>query len=153
MNINILGTGGIFGVFLKLLIGLFGFGLLGGCSILNKQPQLEPIQATTNAFLTEVIKPAVEKIGNETSARTAQLQGQGSLINPGYKVNGYAGLFQGLHYDFTVTTVGVSANLAGAAQADQGQAADVPPPAIRPSLGKIEGLPAPANPAGSSTTP
>lgn len=132
---NVLSGGGlfagIFGTFLKLLLGLFSLVTVGGCSVFNKQPKLEPIQATTEAFMTEVIKPAVEKIGSETSARTAQLQGQGSLINPGYKVNGYAGIFQGLHYDFTVNTVGVSANLAGAAQSDQGQEASVPPPAIR----------------------
>ena len=79
----------------------------------------------------EVIKPAVNKMTEELSGRTAQLQGQGSLINPGYKVYGYAGMFNGLIFDFNLNATGVSANLAGAAQGDAGQPGPVPPPAIR----------------------
>ena len=113
----------------RLLFALPLLSLVGclntGCSVFNKQPQLEPIQNSVAMFTTEVIKPAMEKIAAETSARTAQLQGQGSLINPGYQISGFAGLFQGIHYNLAINTVGVSANLAGATQADAGQAAPV----------------------------
>ena len=92
---------------------------LCGCQMFK--PNTEPLERGFTTLITEVVKPAVAKAGDELSTRTAQLQGQGSLINPGYKVTGFAGMFQGAMYDFTITTVGVSANLAGAGQADSGK--------------------------------
>jgi len=100
-----------------------------GCQLFK--PNTEPLERGFTGLMTEVVKPAVEKAGDELSARTAQLQGQGSLIDPGYEVSGYAGFFQGALYRLEIRAVGVSANLAGAAQADAGQPGSVPPPAIR----------------------
>lgn len=108
---------------------VFGLLFLGGCQLFK--PNTEPLERGITTMTESIVKPAVTKMADELSARTAQLQGQGSLINPGYKVTGYAGLFNGAMFDFTLTVVGVSANLAGAGQADAGQPATVPPPVIR----------------------
>ena len=99
----------------------------GGCL----KPDLNPIERSINTLVKEVIAPAVAKAGEELSARTAQLQGQGSLINPGYTVEGFASAGPATTFKFTIRAEGVSANLAGAGQADAGQTGSVPPPAIR----------------------
>lgn len=91
--------------------------LIVGC-----QPNTEPIERGANAMLKDVVAPAVAKCATELSARTAQLQGQGSLINPGYRVQGYATFGPGVTYNFELNAVGVSANIAASGQADQGQA-------------------------------
>lgn len=104
-----------------------------GCQLFK--PNTEPIERGMTKIMSEVVKPAVAKASEELSARTAQLQGQGSLINPGYKVTGHAGMFNGVMYDFTITTVGVSANLAAVAQADAGQPGTVLPPVNRLNSG------------------
>jgi hypothetical protein len=109
------------------ILGWFLLGSSGGCI----KPDMEPIERGANKMTTEVIKPAVQKMTEELSGRTAQLQGQGSLINPGYRVYGWAGMFNGFMFEFNLNATGVSANLAGAAQGDAGQAGTVLPPAIR----------------------
>lgn len=94
-------------------------------------PNTEPIERGANAMIAGVVKPAMAKAADELSARTAQFQGQGSLVNPGYRVRGWGALGTGVWYDFEVNAVGVSANVAGATQQDAGQEGSVPPPALR----------------------
>ena len=103
----------------------------GGCL----KPDLNPIERSINTLVKEVIAPAVAKAGEELSARTAQLQGQGSLINPGYTVEGFASAGPATTFKFTIRAEGVSANLGGAAQGDAGQPGAVPPPAMRKEAG------------------
>jgi len=99
---------------------------LTGC-----QPNMDPIERATNTIVKEVVKPAVEKATAELTARTSQVQGQGSLINPGYHVRGIAGFGPMAVWSFEIGTDGVSANIAGATQADAGQAATILAPAVR----------------------
>ena len=84
------------------------------------QPNSEPIERFGNTMVTEVVKPAVEKATAELAQRSAMLQGQGSLINPGYNMKGFGIVGTGFVWDATIQLEGVSANLAGATQADQG---------------------------------
>lgn len=112
--------------FLTFLLIPFLLPLLAGC-----QPNTEPIERATNTIVKEVVQPAVSKLTAELSSRSAQLQGQGSLINPGYTVRGHAGFGPTAHWEFTIQAEGVSANIAGATQADAGQAGTVEPPANR----------------------
>ena len=110
---------------LILLVAVAGF--VAGC-----QPNTEPIERTATALMASVLKPAVDKAVSELSTRTSQLQGQGSLINPGYVIDGYASFGPGVAYRFCVRADGVSGNISGATQADQGQATtDARPPGDR----------------------
>lgn len=102
-----------------------------GVAVIGCQPDLEPIERGTNAMIDKVVSPAIEKASAELTARTAQYQGQGSLINPGYRIQGYAGFGPCVLYNFEINAVGVSGNVAGATQQDAGQAGSVPPPAMR----------------------
>lgn len=109
---------------------LFTTCLNTGCQLFK--PNTEPLERGVSMLVMEVIKPAIAKAGDELSARTAQLQGQGSLINPGYVVEGFASAGPATTFRFSIRAEGVSANLAGAGQADAGQPGTVPPPAVRP---------------------
>lgn len=106
--------------FIKQLIGLtacVGIMVLAtGC-----QPNTEPIERATTSVAENIIKPAVEKAAAELTTRTGALQGQGSLINPGYKVRGYGIFGTGVVYEVDIHAQGVSANVAGHSQMDQGQ--------------------------------
>lgn len=104
--------------------------LLGFC-LTACAPNTEPIERATNTIVKEVVKPAVEKATAELTARTSQVQGQGSLINPGYHVRGIAGFGPMAVWSFEIGTDGVSANVAAATQSDAGQAASVKPPVER----------------------
>lgn len=84
------------------------------CVLTACAPNTEPIERSVNTIITEVVKPTVEKLSTELSSRTAQLQGQGSLINPGYTIRGNAGFGPTAHWEFTVQAEGVSANIVGA---------------------------------------
>lgn len=111
------------------LIALFGWliTLLGaGCA-----PNSTELERMGNRLITDVIQPAVAKAIDETSVRTATLQGGGQVIEPGYDVavEGFFGT--GIKGRCTVRVVGVSGQITGHAQADQGQAAIVEPPANR----------------------
>ncbi len=111
----------------KMLTGLACIGLLvlaTGCA-----PNTEPLERASNQMVSDVVKPAIDKAVDELSTRTAQLSGQGSLINPGYRVQGHGIFGTGVTYNFEINAVGVSANVAGATQADAGQAASLKPPA------------------------
>jgi len=92
-----------------------GLGCVFGC-----QPETEPIERVANRMIDEVISPAIDKAATELSQRSAMLQGQGSFINPGYVMNGYGIVGTGFVWTATVRLDGVSANLSGATQADQG---------------------------------
>jgi len=109
---------------------LSGLACLLICN-LGCAPDTEPIERGANAMIDGVVKPAVAKAADELSARTAQYQGQGSLINPGYRIQGHGVFGTGVVYNFEVNAVGVSANVSGATQQDAGQEGSVPPPALR----------------------
>lgn len=109
------------------LIVLLATILLAGC-----QPNTEPIERGTQATMLEVVKPILEKAADELTTRTGQLQGQASLINPGYKVEGFASFGPAVTYSFSLNAEGVSANIAGATQADQGKDLTKPDPAPVP---------------------
>ncbi len=83
-----------------------------GCQLFK--PNTEPIQRKVHEVMTTVVAPAVERGLAQTSRHTAQMQGQGSLVNPGYSVSGSAGMFQGIKYDLEIRVIGVSANVAAA---------------------------------------
>jgi len=116
-------THGLGGALLPLLT------LFTGCPIAGCALNTEPIERGMNKMVETVIQPAVEKVSEEITVRTAQLQGQGSLINPGYTVEFEGGMFNGVKGEFTIKATGVSANLAASAQGDAGQAASVASPA------------------------
>ncbi|HPD28578.1 MAG TPA: hypothetical protein PLL20_01180 [Phycisphaerae bacterium] len=109
-----------------ILALLFGLGTFGGCA-----PNTEPIERAKNDVFEKILTPAIEKGIAELSQRTGQLQGQGSLINPGYRSRGYGVVGTGFVWDGTVETIGVSANVAAATQGDQGP--DLEAPATQPA--------------------
>lgn len=116
----------------RVLTTLAAVSLLGsGSCLMTGCISTGGIEGGMNQMIHEVIKPAVEKMAGELSARTAQLQGQGSLINPGYEISGFVSVGPAATFQFTLQAIGVSANLTGAAQADAGQAGTVPPPVMR----------------------
>lgn len=128
---------------LALLLAL----LLGvaGCT-----PDSEPIERAANRAVDEVIKPLMEKGISELSTRTAQFQGQLSAINPGYVVEGHGIFGTGLVYQLKIRTDGVSGNIAGAGQLDQGEALpDTRPPGERtPPTEPAAETPEERNPTG-----
>ena len=113
-----------------LFVFLVAVAFITVCNV-GCQPNMEPIERGANTLIVEVVKPAVEKASAELTARTAQYQGQGSLINPGYVVEGHGVFGPGVAYRFSIRTEGVSANVTGATQQDAGQAAVMPAPAMR----------------------
>ena len=118
---------------LLMLLQLFGGLGAGGCLMGTTGCAFGgSIEKGMTLMVKEVIGPAVQKASEELSARTAQVQGQGSFINPGYEISGFASAGPAVTFTFTMNAVGVSANLAGAAQADAGQAGTVLPPVQRP---------------------
>ena len=99
--------------------------LLGiGCAI-----NTEPIERASNRMIDEVVSPAMQKAVTELSERSAALQGQGSLINPGYVMDGYGIVGTGFVWTASVKLDGVSANLSGATQANRGPDVTPDPPA------------------------
>lgn len=100
---------------LKLILCLAVCFAVVGC-----QANVEPLERTANRMIDEVVKPAVAKATEELATRSAQLSGQGSAINPGYVIDGYGVFGSGIVYRATIRLDGVSANLAGATQSDQG---------------------------------
>ncbi|MEK6798011.1 MAG: hypothetical protein AABZ12_03520 [Planctomycetota bacterium] len=97
---------------------------------------MEPIERGISTVVSEVIKPAVEKFAGELSSRSGQIQGQGSIINPGYVIEGFASAGPATTFKFVMRVDGVSANVAAAGQADAGQQATVPPPVMREEAAK-----------------
>jgi hypothetical protein len=98
-----------------LLFALLVVILSPGCAV-----NTEPIERASNRMIDEVVSPAVQKAVTDLGQRSAALQGQGSLINPGYVMDGYGIVGTGFVWTASVKLDGVSANLAGATQADQG---------------------------------
>ena len=119
-------TSGKWKAAVALLVGL-GVLVSLGC-----QANTEPIERAANTALDTIVKPAVEKAAAELSTRTAALQGQGSLINPGYVIEGFGNFGPGVAYRISIRAEGISGNIAGHSQADQGQATtDERPPGER----------------------
>lgn len=117
------------GLILSAALLLFPGCLVGGCQLF--EADTEPIERAVSMMMADVVGPAVAKAADELSTRSAMLQGQGSVIDPGYRVDFAGGMFNGVQGHFVIRLVGVSGNLAGAAQGDAGQAGSVPPPVMR----------------------
>ncbi len=98
-----------------LVLALLVVILSPGCAV-----NTEPIERVSNRMIDEVVSPAVQKAVTDLGQRSAALQGQGSLINPGYVMDGYGIVGTGFVWTASVKLDGVSANLAGATQGDQG---------------------------------
>ncbi|HUW83628.1 MAG TPA: hypothetical protein VMZ31_12620 [Phycisphaerae bacterium] len=90
----------------------------------------EPIERSLVLVMEKVVAPAVAKVDAETIARVGQVQGQGSFINPGLQTEGFGIVGTGVVWRGTIRAIGVSANIAGAAQGDR--AAD-PPFIVQPT--------------------
>lgn len=101
----------------------------------------EAIERTANAAIEKVVNPAVAKAIDELTTRAAQVQGQVSGINPGYKLTGFGIFGTGLVWDVTVKLDGVSGNLAGATLGTADPFGAVQPPVNR------------TQPAGTSDAP
>lgn len=95
----------------KIIAGAFTLVLGCGC---------QSVDRTTQLMITDVIKPAVLQASSELAARSGQVMGQGSMIEPGMEVKGHFVFGTGVAYNFTIRLVGASANLALATQGDQG---------------------------------
>jgi len=115
-------------LFLAMVLGWLGVSVVG-CA-----PDTEPIERAANKLVTTVVDPAVKEAMKDLKTRNAALQGQGSLINPGYEVDGYGIFGTGIVYKFTVRIIGASANLAGATQADQGPDLQSPVATTQPAV-------------------
>jgi hypothetical protein len=109
---------------IAFLLALFGLAL-PGCG-----PNSEAIERSASKGF-EVANAALQKALQETSTRTAQLQGDMKAVEPGWVVRGYGIFGTGLVYEGQIFAKGVSGGLSGATQADQGQAATVSPPVLR----------------------
>jgi len=123
---------------ISLLAAVAALGGVGSC-VVGCAPQSTELERFSDRVFLEVIGPAVQKAIAETSTRTATLQGGAQVIEPGYAidVDGFWGT--GVKASTVVRVVGVSGQLSGHAQADQGQSAIVPPPANREALLELPG--------------
>lgn len=94
-------------------------------------PKATEIERVLMYTAEHVIKPTVEKATDETTVRTASLQGGRQAINPGYVIR-FAGYWKtGVDGEISVKTDGVAGQVTGHVQTDAGQAATVDPPANR----------------------
>lgn len=105
---------------IMVIVAILTVGCLAGCI----QPDMDPLERTFNTTMVEVVKPAIMGVTEDLSHDSAQLQGSLSVIAPAYYVRGYAGLFNGIMWDFEIGLDGAAANLSGATQATPGDADD-----------------------------
>lgn len=119
------------------LLSLFGLSetacLQTGCA-----PETTELERAWTSLNQDIIAPAVTKAIEETSTRTATLQGGAQGIEPGYEVDVFGFFGTGIHSKVMVRLVGVSGQLTGHVQADAGQAGSVPPPVVRTEAIKPE---------------
>jgi hypothetical protein len=115
---------------ISLLAAVAALGGVGSC-VVGCAPQSTELERFSDRVFLEVIGPAATKAIAETSTRTATLQGGAQVIEPGYAVDVEGFWGTGVKASTVVRVVGVSGQLTGHAQGDQGQAATVPPPANR----------------------
>lgn len=117
---------GLFGWIAAVLTLLAGLFAAAGC-----QSQATEVERAWTFVGERIIGPAVVKAIEETSTRTATLQGGAQVIEPGYSVDFEGFWVTGLKGRAVVRTVGVSGQITGHAQGDAGQAATVDPPVHR----------------------
>lgn len=115
---------------LTLVFAVFFASISSGCAMFK--PNTDPIERGVNNVMANVVQPVATKAISELSTRTAQMQASAQGINPGYQVEWVATAGPATTGKVTVQTVGIAGQIAGAAQADAGQAATVPPPVLRP---------------------
>jgi len=94
---------------LAAVLGIFG---IAGCAANS-----EPLERASQTIMSDVIKPVLQEAAADLNAQAAALQGQASLINPGYKIDGYGIVGTGFVWTATVRLDGVSGNIAGATSA------------------------------------
>lgn len=111
----------------RVLLVVFTFLLI--CNV-GCQPNTEPLERTASQGF-DIVQTALGKAVDETSTRTAALQGNLTGVEPGWTFEGYGIFGTGIIYKGTIFAKGVSGTLMGHTQADAGQAGVVPPPAIR----------------------
>lgn len=99
---------------LPIFLGADGC-ILSGCTA-NQQ---EPIQFMAQTFTDKVVAPAVAKAAEGLESTSAAITGTASLINPGYRIQGFGMFGTGIAYDCQLTVVGVGATLAGATQGER----------------------------------
>jgi len=95
---------------------------LAGCA-----PNSEALERTAGRGF-DIANQALAKAIQETSTRTAALQGTMTAVEPGWTVEGYGIFGTGLVYQGKIYLKGASGTLMGATQADAGQAGVVPVP-------------------------
>lgn len=108
-----------------LLVLLLPFST--GCASLS---QGSAVQTELRAAIDNIVIPIVQEATKETATRSGMLTGQISAIEPGlsYKITGMVGT--GFTAHVVVNATGVSANIAGGTQADQGS--DLTNPLVPP---------------------
>jgi len=98
---------------------------LAGCV----KPNSEPIERAVNMIVTNVVTPAIDKIVEETSTTSAQLQGGAEVIDPGYEGEFEGFWVTGLKGKISVRARGVAGRISASTHADRTQA---PQPADKP---------------------
>lgn len=90
-------------------------------------PDLSPLERGTNKVVDGMATPVLVKAVDKLDPATAQMQGQGTILNPKYVVKGHTVVGTGVAFEFSVGVEGASANLAAATQSDR------PPAKTEPS--------------------
>lgn len=95
---------------LKWLLGLlFGWALWGAAGCQNPNDPVNQQMANFKQAVTAIF----EKAGEDTIVTSGQLTGNASIERPGYRIKGYAGLFNGVMFDGEVYIEGIDGQFAG----------------------------------------
>jgi hypothetical protein len=90
--------------------------LIAGCTT----PGQTELERLNDRVFVDVIGPAITKAMEETTARTAALQGGVQGIEPGYEVVFDGIIGTSIRGKATVRIVGIAGQLTGGTQADEG---------------------------------
>lgn len=92
------------------------------------KPNAEPVERAVNMIVTNVVTPAIEKIVEETSTTSAQLQGGAEVIDPGYEGEFEGFWVTGLKGKISVRAKGLAGRISGSTQST-GPKSQAPQPA------------------------
>lgn len=92
------------------LIMLISLLSLVGCTNPN-----DPINMSMERF-EKAVTAIFNKAAKDSVVTGGQIQGNVRVDKPGYRIHGYAGLFQGIHWDGVVEIIGVGGDMNGAMQ-------------------------------------
>jgi hypothetical protein len=129
--------------YVGMLVVVMVAGLATGCT-----PDLSPLERGTNKVVDGMASPVLVKAVDKLDPATAQMQGQGTILNPKYVVKGHTVVGTGVAFEFSVGIEGASANLAAATQSDRPTATAT---ATQPA--KTEATERPAPPEKTEATP